>query len=294
MFFDRKKQAYLPSYQQGHGENQEHDLERVVPGLGTRGVRRPSELGLDQQHEAEEEPGGEPSNVREVVYAGEYTQRQVDGGDDDQVRHGCTLQMVHSASGDWSGAKCLMNQAEEEEKAYSVAVDGPVGDELREHRAEEAEEGSGGADGDAIPADEEHGEDAPAEAGDEVHQPDLPCRTAETNAGQKKRKRRDILHTPLLLLTESSSLKGSEWGLTESKLLLEADADDEEADHVGEEVDEAGVQPGARLQPPRLVAVHHPVPVQRPVLPQPATIHRDHKPERDEAREWRERDARAG
>lgn len=84
--------------------------------------------------------------------------------------------------------------------AYSVAVDGPVGDELREHGAEEAEEGAGCADGDAISADEEHGEDAPAEAGYEVDQPDLPCSTAETNSGQKNTV---ALHTPFLLLTDS-------------------------------------------------------------------------------------------
>jgi hypothetical protein len=59
------------------------------------------------------------------------------------------------------------------------------------------------------------------------------------------------------------------WGLTESKLLLEADADEDEADHVGAEVDEAGVQPGARLQSPRLVPVHHLVPVKPAVLLEP-------------------------
>ncbi len=45
--------------------------------------------------------------------------------------------------------------------------------------------------------------------------------------------------------------------LTESELLLQADADEDEADHVGAEVDEAGVQPGARLQPPPLAPVDH-------------------------------------
>jgi hypothetical protein len=59
-------------------------------------------------------------------------------------------------------------------------------------------------------------------------------------------------------------------GLTESELLLEADADEDEADHVGEQVDEAGVQPGARLQPPRLAPVHDLVPVEGAVLLQPA------------------------
>lgn len=59
-------------------------------------------------------------------------------------------------------------------------------------------------------------------------------------------------------------------GLTESKLLLQADADEDEADHVGEQVDEAGVQPGARLQTPGLVPVHDLVPVEGSVSLQPA------------------------
>jgi hypothetical protein len=57
---------------------------------------------------------------------------------------------------------------------------------------------------------------------------------------------------------------------TESKLLFEADADEDEADHVGEQVDEPGVQPGAALEPPRLVAVHDLLPVEASVLLQPA------------------------
>jgi hypothetical protein len=71
-----------------------------------------------------------------------------------------------------------MTEANERDRgdAYSVGVDGPVGDELRQHRSEEAEERAGGTDGDAIP-DEEHGEHAAAEARHEVHQPHPPCRT---------------------------------------------------------------------------------------------------------------------
>jgi hypothetical protein len=58
--------------------------------------------------------------------------------------------------------------------------------------------------------------------------------------------------------------------ITESKLLLEADADEDEADHVGEQVDEPGVQPGAALEPPRLVSVHDLPPVEASILLQPA------------------------
>lgn len=87
------------------------------------------------------------------------------------------------------------------------------------------------------------------------------------------------------------------WGLTESKLLLQADADEDEADHVGEQVDEAGVQPGAGLQPPRLVPVHHLVPVEGSVLLQPAARRRRrrlgrlvsdemHETQRGETNEW--------
>jgi hypothetical protein len=66
--------------------------------------------------------------------------------------------------------------------AYPVGVDGPVGDQFRQHRSEEAEERAGGADGDALP-EEEHREHAAAEARHEVHQPDPPCRT--TNDGDR-------------------------------------------------------------------------------------------------------------
>ena len=68
---------------------------------------------------------------------------------------------------------------------YPVGVDGPVGDELRQHRSEEAEERAGGPDGDAIP-DEEHGEDAAAETRDEVDEADLPCRTRRNRVKKTK------------------------------------------------------------------------------------------------------------
>lgn len=188
-----------PCSQQDQGSKQEDDLVRLVLGFGlaTVGLLQPPELGLNQQHEAEEEAGDEPADVREVVHVGQYPDGQVDGGDDDQVQHGCK----------------------------SVRVDAPIGDELRQHRSQEAEERAGGAHGDALP-DEEDGEHAPAESRHQVHEPHLP----------------------------------------ESKLLLEADADEDEADHVGEQVDEAGVQPGAGLQPPALVPVHDLVPVEGSVL----------------------------
>jgi hypothetical protein len=111
-------------------------------------VLRPSEPGLDQQHESEEETREEAPDVREVVDVGEYPYGEVDGGDDEQVRHG----------------------------RDPVGVDGPVGDELRQHRSEEAEERAGGTDGDAVVLDEEHREDAAADARQEVDQANLPCR----------------------------------------------------------------------------------------------------------------------
>jgi hypothetical protein len=59
-------------------------------------------------------------------------------------------------------------------------------------------------------------------------------------------------------------------GHTESKLLLQADADEDEADHVDEQVDESGMQPGAGLEPPHLVPVYDLLPVKASILLQPA------------------------
>jgi hypothetical protein len=53
---------------------------------------------------------------------------------------------------------------------------------------------------------------------------------------------------------------------TESELLLEPEADEHEAEHVGEQVDDAGVQPDASEQPPPLAPVHDLVPHERSQL----------------------------
>ena len=83
----------LPCSQQDQGSKQEDDLICLVLGLGlgSIGLLKPPELGLDQQHEAEQEARREPADVREVVDMREYPEHQVDGGDDDQVQHGCKL-----------------------------------------------------------------------------------------------------------------------------------------------------------------------------------------------------------
>ena len=92
-FRPQDNELCLPCSQQDKCKKQEDDLIRLVLGLGlgTEGLLQPPELGLDQQHEPEEEAGGEPADVREVVDEGEYAHRQVDGGDDDQVHQGCKL-----------------------------------------------------------------------------------------------------------------------------------------------------------------------------------------------------------
>lgn len=53
---------------------------------------------------------------------------------------------------------------------------------------------------------------------------------------------------------------------TESELLLEPEPDEHEAEHVGQQVDDAGVEPDARHESPPLVLVHHLVPHERAQL----------------------------
>lgn len=65
-----------------------------------------------EHDQAEEEPREESADVREVVDVGQDAEHQVDGGDEQERRHGHRL----------------------------VGVDGPVGDELGEHGAQQAEE----------------------------------------------------------------------------------------------------------------------------------------------------------
>jgi hypothetical protein len=57
---------------------------------------------------------------------------------------------------------------------------------------------------------------------------------------------------------------------TVSKLLLKSESDEHEVEHVGQQVDNAGVQLDARQEPPSLVLVHNFFPHKGAQLLQPA------------------------
>jgi hypothetical protein len=100
----------------------------------------PPEVRAHEHHEPEQEPRDEPADVSKVVHVWEDADHKVHNDHGHEGHHGRGL----------------------------VGVDGPVGEELRDHGAEETEEGAGGADGDCVP-DEQRGQDTAAEPGEEVN-----------------------------------------------------------------------------------------------------------------------------
>lgn len=79
------------------------------------------------------------------------------------------------------------------EKTDLVGVDGPIGDELRKHGTEQAEESARCADRD-VGLNEEGREKAAAEAGEDVEEGDLDCRKEQhkmLNLNREERRREE-------------------------------------------------------------------------------------------------------
>jgi hypothetical protein len=143
----------LPDDEEEEGDGHEDPLvEEVLPGgavaAGGHAVAlHPAEVRAHEHHEPQQEPREEAADVGQVVHVREDAQHHVHRHHEQERQHG----------------------------GHLVGVDGPVGQELREHGAQEAEQGARGAHGDVV-ADEQGRQDAAAEAGEEVDHTNPHCK----------------------------------------------------------------------------------------------------------------------
>ena len=103
---------------------------------------------------------------------------------------------------------------------HLVRVDGPVGEELRQHGSKESKEGSRSANRDVVP-DEQRGKHAASNARNNVDDTDSHCKE-NGNACSDSDSDRHILGRVVRIAVR-----------TISKLLLESESDEHEAEHIG-------------------------------------------------------------